>query len=114
VGLGEDPGGVLGGVLGGGLGVVLGGGLGRGLDKGVGVRLPIVHITFIDHSAHLEGIADPIYFVAVGLLLNETKEGYTLGHWVGPNGAADDNSITSFVAKVKGMKVRKIATINFS
>lgn len=71
--------------------------------------LPIVIITFQDHSAHLEGLADPVIFTAVGVLLKETVLGYRLGHWVKPKMKPSEKElITSYVAKVRGMSIKTI------
>jgi hypothetical protein len=71
--------------------------------------LPIVIIHFQDHSADLEGIAEPFKFAAIGVVLRSDKNGYTLGHWV-PTDDNDgpDNYVTSYVAKVPGISVQTI------
>lgn len=71
--------------------------------------LPIVVMHFQDHSAHLEGTAKAYYFQAVGVVVAETKEGYTLGHWIDvtTQGRAKPD-VTTYVAKVKGLKIKTI------
>ena len=73
--------------------------------------LPLVIIGFNDHSANFEGEADPYKFLAIGLLLKETPEGYLLGHWVKVSHREheeDLGDVTTFIAKVAGMQVRTI------
>jgi hypothetical protein len=73
--------------------------------------LPIVLISFQDHSADLEGIAAPYHFTAIGVVLKETPEGYVLGHWLQSSPAKpfeDMGEVTTYIAKVKGMKIKTI------
>lgn len=76
--------------------------------------LPIVLISFQDHSANLEGRSDPYQFLAIGVIIEETEDGYVIGHWIRQNQKvrlSDIGEITSYVAKVKGLKMRKIGSI---
>jgi len=73
--------------------------------------LPLVVIGFNDHSANFEGEADPYKFLAIGLLLKETEEGYLLGHWIKVSHRENDHDlgdVTTFIAKVVGMQIRTI------
>jgi len=80
------------------------------------MRVPIVIISFQDHSGDLEGHAEPYSFLAIGAIVEETKLGYVLAHWVyarpdqRPQGKLGD--VTTYIAKVKGMKVKRIGTLS--
>lgn len=73
-------------------------------------KIPIVAMTFQDHSADLEGEAQPFHFLAVGILQKETPLGYYLGHWLDLNNKGK-GEVTTYIAKVKGMKIRVIGHI---
>lgn len=71
--------------------------------------LPVVIITFQDHSADLEGEARPFFFKAIGVVLKSTAEGYTLGHWIDVTEKdVLKPDVTTYVAKVKGLKIQTI------
>jgi hypothetical protein len=73
--------------------------------------LPLVVIGFNDHSADFDGEATPHKFLAIGLLLKETPEGYLLGHWIKVNHREHENDlgdVTTFIAKVVGMQIKTI------
>ncbi len=77
-------------------------------------KIPVVLFTFQDHSADTDGIAHPRYFTAVGFVLEETKEGYLVGHWLDaedPTTRAEINQVTSYIAKVVGLKKKIIAYV---
>lgn len=72
----------------------------------------IVMITFQDHSTHSEGASVPFNFCAVGVLLEETKYGYHLAHWTRIGDVSEGlGEITSYIAKVKGLKIKTIASL---
>lgn len=74
--------------------------------------LPIVVITFQDHSAELEGMAQPFIFTAIGVVLKETPDGYIIGHWLQnfPVKPTEEcGEVTTYVAKVKGMQIQTIS-----
>lgn len=74
--------------------------------------LPIISIHFQDHSADIEGEAKPFYFFAIGLVLKETAHGFTLGHWLDVTVPGKGTpEVSTYVAKVKGMKVTTLAHI---
>lgn len=76
--------------------------------------LPVVLISFQDHSAHLEGVAEAYQFLAVGVILKEDKSGYTLGHWLQKTPEVDlelMGDVTTYIAKVKGLKIQTIAHV---
>ncbi len=68
-------------------------------------KYPLVLISFQDHSVHVEGTSEPVMFLAHGILLKEDKMGYTLGHWLKDG---NEGEITTYVAKVKGLKKKTI------
>lgn len=73
------------------------------------MTLPIVIMSFQDHSADLEGHAEPYKFVAMGAIIKETPEGYLLGHWLNVSHPDEKlGEVTTYVAKVKGLKKQQI------
>lgn len=77
------------------------------------MKVPIVMISFQDHSANLEGVAEAYQFLAIGFLIKEDKNGYTLGHWIDVTDSDGDKSgeVTTYIAKVKGLKKTQIGAI---
>lgn len=73
----------------------------------------VVKISFQDHSGNLEGMAEPYMFLAIGVILKEDEYGYTLGHWTRLNNFENNEigEITSYVAKVKGLKIKTLCSI---
>lgn len=72
--------------------------------------LPIVAISFQDHSCHHEGVAGPVMFLAIGIVQKEDDMGYYITHWLRTGDSDGDSGpeITSYVAKVKGLKIKTI------
>lgn len=74
--------------------------------------LPVVSMTFQDHSAHLEGKAEPYKFLAIGIVYKETTHGYYLAHWLDVTKPGKlGKEITTYIAKVKGLKISVLTHI---
>lgn len=71
----------------------------------------IILLSFLDHSVNTDGEASPCRFIATGLLKKETKEGYYLTHWHQTDEPTEDNNITSFVAKMPGLKKQVVGKV---
>lgn len=71
--------------------------------------LPIVLMHFQDHSGDIQAKSHPYYFYAMGAIMEEDEGGYYLAHWVDvtkPHKPKADAS--TYIAKVKGLKIRTI------
>lgn len=76
--------------------------------------LPIVCIGFQDHSANLEGQAEPYIFLAIGVVLKEDALGYLIGHWLqqSPKVPLDEiGDVTTYIAKVKGLTIKTVGHV---
>lgn len=73
--------------------------------------LPIVVIHFQDHSASTDGAIGPVRFVAVGVVTEETREGYQIAHWLKderPTAGQRIEDVTTYIAKVKGLRIETV------